>query len=355
MQHPPISENNPCLELKHPGRWVMALTQSGSVLRCVCTTVWGLFMLTCVAYAQPSSAPLAVDEFRVTLLGTGSPAPLMRRFGPGVLIQAGGKTLLIDCGRGTTQRLLQSGLRLGQVDAVFLTHLHSDHVVGIPDLWLTGWLEASYAQRKGAFVIYGPTGTQALMDGLTSAYQWDIKARIADQNLSPASVATQVTEFRQGVIYDQGGVKVTAIEVDHGELLQPAFGFRVDYAGRSVTVSGDTRFSENLIRQAKDTDLLIHQVAAARDELLAIPAFKAILAHHTQPSEAGTVFTRVKPKLAVYYHFVLLGTPTVPAITEKEVFEQTRKTYNGPLLIGEDLMAFQLNRDAVVALPQRTP
>ncbi|MES2685655.1 MAG: MBL fold metallo-hydrolase [Pseudomonadota bacterium] len=307
------------------------------------------------AFSQAVPPPVSADEFRVTLLGTGSPAPVMRRFGPGVLIQAGGKTLLIDCGRGTTQRLLQSGLRLGQVDALFLTHLHSDHVVGIPDLWLTGWLEASYAQRKGAFVVHGPAGTQEMMDGLTRAYQWDIKARIADQNLSPGSIAAHVLEFKEGVIYDQDGVKVTAIEVDHGDLLKPAFGFRVDYAGRSVTVSGDTRFSENLIRHATGTDLLIHQVAAVREELLKNLAFKVILAHHTQPEEAGTVFTRVKPKLAVYYHFVLLGTPAIPPVTEKDVFEQTRKTYSGPLLIGEDLMAFRLDRDAVTPLPVKAP
>ena len=299
--------------------------------------------------------PAAVDEFRVTLLGTGSPAPVMRRFGPGVLVQAGGKTLLIDCGRGTTQRLMQSGLRLGQVDALFLTHLHSDHVVGIPDLWLTGWLEASYAQRKGPLVVFGPAGTQTLMDGLSRAYEWDIKARIADQNLDPNSIKSQVTEFKEGVIYDQAGVKVTAIEVDHGDLLKPAYGFRVDYAGRSVTISGDTRFSENLIKHANGTDLVIHQVASAREELLKLPAFKAIMAHHTSPEEAGTLFTRVKPKLAVYYHFVLLGTPVVPSVTEKEVFDLTRKTYSGPLLIGEDLMAFRLERDQVSQLTARAP
>ena len=301
------------------------------------------------------SNPPSADEFRVTLLGTGSPAPVMRRFGPGVLVQAGGKNLVIDAGRGVTQRLLQSGLRLGQVDAMLLTHLHSDHVVGLPDLWLTGWLESGYAQRKGPFVVYGPKGTQNLMDGLTRAYDWDIKARIADQNLDPASIQSTVTEIKEGVVYEQGGVKVTAFEVDHGELLQPAFGFRIDYAGRSVTVSGDTRFSENLIKHATGSDLLIHQVAAARDELLKMPVFKVILAHHTQPHEAGTVFTRVKPKLAVYYHFVLLGTPSIPPVTEEEVLEMTRKTYSGPMLIGEDLMAFRLDGDQVVRLPARAP
>jgi len=160
-------------------------------------------LVTAPAIAQP----VAQDEFRVTLLGTGSPAPVMRRFGPGVLIQAGGKNLLIDAGRGVTQRLMQVGLRLGQVDALLLTHLHSDHVVGIPDLWLTGWLQASFAQRKGPFVVYGPTGSKGLMEGLTKAYEWDIKARIGDQNLNPAAIRTDVTEISEGVIYEQAGVK----------------------------------------------------------------------------------------------------------------------------------------------------
>ena len=272
-----------------------------------------------------------------------------------VLVEAGGKKLLIDCGRGTTQRLLQAGLRLGQVDALFVTHLHSDHIVGIPDLWLTGWLEAAYAQRKGAFRVFGPEGTQNLMQGLAKAYEWDIRARVADQNLVPENVRADVTEFKAGVVFDQGGVKVTAFEVDHGDLLKPAFGFRVDHAGRSVTISGDTRFSENLIQHAKGTDLLIHQVAAERDELLKNPVFQVILAHHTKPEEAGTLFSRVKPRLAVFYHFVLLGAPGVPPVTEVDVLEMARKTYDGPLLIGEDLMAFRLDRDAVVPLTALRP
>ena len=307
------------------------------------------------AAAQPAPPAARADEFRATLLGTGSPAPVMRRFGPGVLVEAGGKKLLIDCGRGTTQRLLQAGLRLGQVDALFVTHLHSDHIVGIPDLWLTGWLEAAYAQRKGAFRVFGPEGTQNLMQGLAKAYEWDIRARVADQNLVPENVRADVTEFKAGVVFDQGGVKVTAFEVDHGDLLKPAFGFRVDHAGRSVTISGDTRFSENLIQHAKGTDLLIHQVAAVRDELLKNPVFQVILAHHTKPEEAGTLFSRVKPRLAVFYHFVLLGAPGVPPVTEVDVLEMARKTYDGPLLIGEDLMAFRLDRDAVVPLTALRP
>jgi ribonuclease Z len=307
-------------------------------------------LMCAAAFGQAPAAPVADGEFRVTLLGTGSPNPVMRRFGPGVLIQAGGQNLLIDCGRGVTQRLLQAGLKLGVVDALFVTHLHSDHVVGIPDLWLTGWLEANYAQRVGPFRVFGPAGSQNLMDGLVKAYDWDIKARIADQKLDAANVRPEVAEIRQGVVYDKGGVKVTAFEVDHGELLKPAFGFRIDHGGRSVTISGDTRFNENLIKHASGTDLLIHQVAAVREELMASPVFKAILDHHTKPEEAGVVFTRAKPKLAVYYHFVLLGTPKVPPVTEKEVVDMTRKTYAGPLVVGEDLMAFRLEGGQVVQI-----
>jgi ribonuclease Z len=149
------------------------------------------------------------------------------------------------------------------------------------------------------------------------------------------------------VVYQSKGVKVTAIEVDHGDLLKPAFGYRIDYDGRSVVISGDTKRSDNLIRGAAGADLLIHQVAAVQPELLKDPVYQVILDHHTKPEEAGDVFTRVSPKLAVFYHFVLLGTAKIPPVSEKDVFEMTRRTYAGPLVLGEDLMAFRIGRDGV--------
>ena len=310
------------------------------------SVIAGLFALAVSAYAWPQS-PADGDDFLVTLLGTGSPPPGMNRFGPGVLVQAGGQTLLFDCGRGVTQRLFQLGVKLGAANKLFITHLHSDHIVGIPDLWLTGWLETPFAQRKGAFQVFGPAGTRNMMENLEKAYEWDIRTRIADQKLAKENVAVSVNEIKEGIVYDRDGVKVTAFEVDHGDLIKPAFGFRVDYGGRSAVVSGDTRFSENLIRNATGTDLLIHQVAAVRPELLASPVFQVILAHHTKPEEAGVVFARTKPKLAVFYHFVLLGTPQVPPMSEQEVVELARKNYSGPLLVGEDLMVFRVGREGV--------
>lgn len=303
----------------------------------------GLATLPCFAQAAHDGG-----DFVVTLLGTGSPLPSVKRFGPAVLVQVGTKTLLFDAGRGVAQRLVQAGVRLGSIDALFLTHLHSDHTVGIPDLWLTGWLPLPAASRKGAFRVYGPAGTKALMENLERAFDWDIETRIADQKLSRDDVAVAVTEFSEGIVYDVDGVKVAAFEVNHGDLVKPAFGFRVDYKERSVTISGDTRFNENLIRHATGTDLLIHQVAMARDELVKTSKpVQLILAHHTRPDEAGVVFTRTHPKLAVYYHFSLQGSAQIAPPTEKEVLEATRTTYSGPLLLGEDRMKFTIGAAGV--------
>jgi len=157
-----------------------------------------------------------------------------------------------------------------------------------------------------------------------------------------------VQEVAEGVIYDRGGVKVTAFEVDHGELIKPCFGFRIDYDGRSIVISGDTKFSENLIKYATGVDLLIHQAAMAKDELLEKSiAFRYIIDHHTKPEEAGIVFARTKPKLAALYHIVLLTDGRIPAPTEVDVLERARKNYPGPIVVAEDLMRFTVARDGV--------
>lgn len=245
------------------------------------------------------------DDFRVTLLGTGSPQPTINRFGPGVLVQAGGQTLLIDCGRGITMRLIQAGIRLGDVNRLFITHLHSDHVSGIPDLWLTGWLEIPSAQRKGAFQVFGPAGTKTMMEHLGKAFEWDIETRIADQKLARENVEISVIEIKEGTVFDTNGVKVTAFEVDHGDLVKPAYGYRIDYGGRSVTVSGDTRFSENLIQHASGNDLLIHQVAAVRGtgsqllpRALAVARIARVPGHSCAPHQTGRSRNRLCPNEA---------------------------------------------------------
>jgi ribonuclease Z len=280
-------------------------------------------------------------DFRVTLLGTGVPTPRADRFGPSTLIEAGSRKLLIDAGRGTTIRLNQIGVPMGEIDALLLTHYHSDHTSGIPDLWLTGWLQSHFARRTTPFHVIGPTGAQTLMSGLEMAYRRDIEIRIADEQLPPEGVAVIVDEFDQdGVVFDQGGVRVLAFEVDHGAAITPAYGYRVEYDGRVAVISGDTRYNENVIRYGEGADLLIHEVAIVRPELMSVPFIQRIMAHHTTAREAGMVFSRTRPKLAAFTHLVFLASETVPPASIADLIDETRQSYSGPLEVGEDLMSF---------------
>lgn len=305
------------------------------------TRILLLTLTVCSVLAAQTSA--AQDLFRVTLIGTGTPESTPERFGPSTLIEARNQKLLIDAGRGVPIRLGQLGIPLKDLTVVFLTHLHSDHTVGIPDIWLTGWLPSPANQRVTPFRIIGPIGTKSLMLNLEKAYAGDIKIREDDQKLSAEGVAVQAEEVtHEGIVYEQDGVRVTAFDVDHGAAIKPAYGYRIDFEGRSVVISGDTRFNENVIKYATDADLLVHEVSAANPELQKIPAMRLILAHHTSLQEAGVVFTRAHPKLAVYSHIGHLSTRTIPEVTPAEMVSETRKTYKGPLVVGEDLMTFDI-------------
>lgn len=285
----------------------------------------------------PASA--VCQSFTVTLLGTGNPRPTVTRFGPSILVQAGGQNLLFDCGRGATMRLYQ--LKIDRIDGLFLTHLHSDHTVGIPDLWLTGWVMG----RKTPLRVWGPAGTRDMMRHLEEAYAFDIHMRRdVDERRPSRGVEIQAADIEQGIVYDNGGVKVIAFLVDHG-LVRPAFGYRVDSGGHSVVLSGDTRYSENLIRFAQGTDVLIHEVIDTRAYAALANSYSSeekarVVAHHTTAEEAGKVFTKVAPRLAMYSHIVPPDAPNL--------LPDTRKTYSGPLEVGEDLMSVEIGKEVRV-------
>ena len=282
---------------------------------------------------------------RVTLLGTGNPRPLLERFGPSILVEMDQERLLFDVGRGATQRMFEKGVSLAVVSEVFLTHLHSDHVVGLPDLWLTGWI----FQRTRALHVRGPPGTREMVGHLSRAYAFDVHARRdLDEHLPAEGAEIQGEDLVPGVVHRGDSMIVTAFEVDHGPV-KPAFGYRIEGGGRSVVLSGDTRPSENLMRHAQGTDLLIHEVAAATEEhIRGSPIALQVLAHHTSPEAAGEVFTRVAPRLAVYSHIVLLG-----GLTEEDLLTRTRRTYAGPLAVGQDGMVLSVGDTVTVELPSR--
>ncbi len=300
-------------------------------------------------------APLLFNEanaqtLRVTLLGTGTPTPRPDRFGAATLVEAGSQKLLFDAGRGTSLRIWQLGIPLRELDAVFLTHFHHDHISGLADLWLTGWLPPAFGQRQHALQILGPTGTKDVTQGLLAAYARDIDMRVADEGLPRAGAAFDVIEFSSGgEVYAEGDLRVTAFTVNHGALITPAYGYRIDYAGRSVLISGDTQFDENLIEAGRGADVVIHEVVAADERLFEkYPALDAIKDHHTTPEEAGVVFQQIQPKLAVYTHMVRLAAPDIPELALADLVAQTRRTYDGPLVVGHDLMTIEIGENVVV-------
>jgi ribonuclease Z len=163
-----------------------------------------------------------------------------------------------------------------------------------------------------------------------------------------SEVATRIEphEFAEagGTVFMKAGVTVTAFPVDHGALIHPSVGYRVDHAGRSVLLPGDTKFDETVIRHGTGVDLLVHEVCAIPAAVLRDnPAAAAIAAHHTSPEEAGRVFAAVSPRLATYTHFVLVTRPPVPPVSAEEIETETRRSYDGPLVLGEDLTRFVIS------------
>lgn len=301
-----------------------------------------------------AGAPLAAQEtpagasqdMLVTLLGTGTPALHANRYSSASLVQAGGLNLLFDAGRGATLRIKQAGLNIGQIDATFLTHFHSDHVSGLADVFMTGYIPVPYiGTRKDPFQLYGPPGTQQLADGIVMAHQWDIETRITDENVPEPATRIEVHEGESGVVFDRDGVKVTAFAVHHGDNIAHALGYRIDHAGKSVLISGDTTFDQNVMAFGKDTDLVIHEVGMATEEMMQNPSTPRVLAHHTSPEDAGRVFAEAAPDFAVYTHMVLMGNPPIG-----ELIARTRTTYDGPLVIGKDLMQFRLSDQGATML-----
>jgi ribonuclease Z len=287
--------------------------------------------------------PLDKDTLRVTLLGTGIPDPGINAFGTSTMIEAGDEKVLIDCGRGTVIRMAQVGFPIGFVDTVILSHYHSDHYSGIFDMVMTGTIRQPWSNRGGPLHVYGPTGIQDIAEGAWQVTKPDRDIRVADGESDPEDMRIIPHVYEEGVVYDKGGLKIIAIEVDHGEFIRPAYAFRVEYKGHVFVHSHDTKYNENLISQAQGADVFIHEVAAARPETLAnYPKVKIAIDHHSTPTDVGKVFAQTNPKIAMLTHLVLLRPDPMKV---SEVTAELAEEYDGLVLVAEDLMTIDIGKN----------
>lgn len=267
----------------------------------------------------------------VILLGTGFPRPSAERAGPATAVVVGEKVFVVDAGRGVVMRLAATEFPLSAIRAVFLTHLHSDHTAGLPDLFNTPWVLG----RATPFELYGPQGTKKLAEGMLKFFEEDIRIRRDLTEMHPAVGARiNVHVVREGLVYQDEDVRVTAFAVDHRPVA-PAFGYRFDTADRSVVISGDTTLSENLIRYAKGADVLVHEaVLPEHFEKHDTPEVAARLrAYHSTPEQAGEAAERAGVKLLMLTHLV-------PGDADAEFLARAGKTFHGKIVVGRDLMRF---------------
>jgi len=285
------------------------------------------------ARALRSAAGALPDSTVVVLLGTGMPRPDPDHHGPATAVVVGERTYLFDAGPGVERQMAAAHLPIDGPTALFITHLHTDHTLGYPDLIFTSWVMG----RRHALQAYGPPGLRAMTDQLAQAYAEDIRIRTEGlEHETPDGWKVDVHETRGGVVYDSGGVKITAFRVEHGSW-KVALGYRIDTPDRSVVISGDTRPSPEVEREATGVDVLVHEVYAAsrvaperRPGGSDWPAY--MRAFHTSDRELGRLAAKAQPKLLILTHVIYRRT------VERESIDVIRKAgYRGGIVIGEDL------------------
>ncbi len=272
-------------------------------------------------------------EPALIMLGTGTPLPDPSAWGPACAVVAGERLFVVDAGAGLTRRLAAAGFpRIKQVEAAFLTHLHSDHTLGYPDLIFTTWVMG----RRQPLAVYGPPGLRRMTNAILDAWRDDVDVRVKGLERETRDwLRVDATEIQPGVVYDRGGVKVTAIPVPHGGW--QAFAYRFDLPGRSMTFSGDTAPSPALVKAARGTDILVHEVYNGRrvaPEARPGGEFwpEYLRTYHTSDAELSRIASEVKPGLLVLNHVLRLGG------TDAEILQNIREAgYNGRVVIAKDL------------------
>ena len=273
---------------------------------------------------------LLASALTVILLGTGYPRPDPARAASSTAIVVGDKWFVVDAGRGATMRIAGTELKYANLKAVFLTHLHSDHTAGLPDLFNTSW---QFGRKSVPLELYGPPGTKKLASAMLEFFAEDIRLRRDLLERHPAAGATIRTHIvREGVVYDDGEVKVTAFNVDH-KPVQYAFGYRFESGGQTVVISGDTRPNANLIRYAKGADVLVLEAYLPEhfDKVDTPEVAARLKSYHTSAEEAGEIAAAAGVKTLVLTHLI-------PANAEETFRERAARKFKGTIVVGRDLL-----------------
>lgn len=290
------------------------------------------------------------DGLHAAFCGTGSPLPDRTRAGPCLAVIAGGRVFVFDAGEGASETLSLMGVPQGEIEAVFLTHLHSDHFDGLAPLALQHWATASATTPLN---VIGPVGVARVAAGLNEAYAIDSGYRTAHHGpeiMPPTGAGLRAEEFTPPpldgetiVLRDEGGVRILAFRVDHAPT--DAVGYRIEYGGRSIVVSGDTSRSASLASAARGADLLVHEVISPRLDKIMHDAAMAqgrenvgailhdILDYHTSPEDAGAVAQEAGVGALAFTH-ILPQTP-IPGLTHTFV-QEAKRTYAGPVYAMRD-------------------
>ena len=287
----------------------------------------GFFLTAIVCHATP---PVT----QVVMLGTGNPNADPDRSGPAVAVVVNGRAYLVDCGAGVVRRAAAasrqdvSGLEARDLRTVFITHLHSDHTLGYPDLIFSPWVLG----RTDHLAAYGPKGLADMTKNILAAWKKDIEVRTQGlEHANPTGYLVDVHEIQPGVVYKDENVTVTAFLVKHGSWDQ-AFGYRFQTPDRTIVISGDTAPADSIVQACNGCDVLLHEVYTMDPEHpLSAEWQRYFAAFHTSTTELGAIASRAKPKLLVLYHQLFHGVP------EGEMLHQVREHYAGAVVSAHDL------------------
>jgi ribonuclease BN (tRNA processing enzyme) len=304
-----------------------------------------LCFLPLAAVPQSADKPPAVKT-QIVLLGTGTPSPDPDRSGPATAIVVNGTPYLVDFGPGVVRRAAAAfqkgveGLSVVDLRVAFVTHLHSDHTAGYPDLILTPWAVG----RNRPLEVYGPRGLKEMTEHVLDAYREDIRIRRRDKGVlgvpdQVEAYRVRAHEIRPGTVYEDENVSVKAFLVNHGDVAQ-AFGYRFETPDRTIVISGDAAPSEAIVDNCAGCDVLIHEAYSMMTYESVSPQYQEYRRkHHTSSHELAELAKRARPGLLILYHRANPGGAGRPN-PEEVLLEEIRQTYGGNVVTGHDLDIF---------------